>query len=373
TLAGTRHRQTSIHETPHANIVHEAQHEENRQHAGPPGAHQRQGDSRYGHPAHHHSHVNQDMEQHQGCHAHSDIYRGQIWRRLSVLHNSHQQHEVQRQYHYDSYKSVLFGERRKNKIGMRNGKEAKLRLRSLGHPFAPHATSAHRNLGLNHLVSGAARVPVRIQETHQARLLIGLKEMDPYRQHQDHDDPDSQQITPVQACQKGAYRENWEIGQRRSQIRLLHNQQHRHHDQGQQLPQIPELQSVAVQLGHEASYQQYYHQLDEFRHLQVNARGQWNPTRGSERLFADQEHRDQEADRQQIERGHVLHEGVVVDRGGDPHQQQAGADPNNLLPPGVLPSGAVGRAKNLDDAQRADDERDDHHAPVDVTGVEVAA
>src|SRR3989442_9539450 len=69
----------------------------------------------------------------------------------------------------------------------------------------------------------------------------------------------------------------------------------------------------------------------------------------------------------------MLHERVVVDRGGEPHQQQAGANPHDLLPPGVLPGSSVRRAENLDDAQGADDERDNHHAPVDVTGVEVPA
>src|SRR5258708_186778 len=128
-----------------------------------------------------------------------------------------------------------------------------------------------------------------------------------------------------------------------------------------------------MQLGHEASHQQYYHQLDEFGHLKMNARPDRNPPRGAPSLFADQQHSNEQANRQQIKRREVRHDRVIVDRSPDPHEQQAGANPDDLLPPGIMGGGAERSTENLHDAQGADDEHDDHHAPVDIPDVQGSA
>ena len=80
-----------IHKTPEPYIVHQPQHQEHRQNIGPAGTHQRERDSRNGHPSHHHSDIHQKVKQQNSRDAHADIHSGSIGRRLRVLHNLHQQ------------------------------------------------------------------------------------------------------------------------------------------------------------------------------------------------------------------------------------------------------------------------------------------
>src|SRR5690349_6206040 len=105
----------------------------------------------------------------------------------------------------------------------------------------------------------------------------------------------------------------------------------------------------------------------------MKARSQRNPPRGAPRLLADQQYGREQTDRQKIERGDVGHQRVIIDRSGQPHQQQAEPDPNDLLPPGIVQRGAQGGAEDLDYAQGTNYYHDDQHPPVDVPAIQITA
>ena len=98
----------------------------------------------------------------------------------------------------------------------------------------------------------------------------------------------------------------------------------------------------------------------------MDARRQRDPARGAERAFTDHEHREQQHHRGDIERINARHQRVIIDLRHDPHQQEAGRDKQDLLPPRALPNGIVRRAEDLQHAQGADRQHDEEHRPVEI-------
>ncbi len=111
--------------------------------------------------------------------------------------------------------------------------------------------------------------------------------------------------------------------------------------------------------GEIAGYQKNDDDFGELRNLQMNSARQRDPARRSERPLADDQHRQQQDDRSEVQRIHVPHQRVIVDLRRNPHQQDAGCDEKDLLPPGALPDGAVCRTEDLNYTQRANRQDDE--------------
>ena len=126
------------------------------------------------------------------------------------------------------------------------------------------------------------------------------------------------------------------------------------------------LKFLGFDFGQEAGDQKDDADFREFGDLQVDSSGQGDPAGGAERAFADDQHGDQEDDGRDVHRIDVLHHGVVIEVRDQPHKEKARADVGQLFPPTALPDGIVGGAVDLEDAERADQEDDREHGPVDV-------
>ena len=65
---------------------------------------------------------------------------------------------------------------------MRGRKKAELRLRAAGNAAPPHPPVSHCNLGLDHLIAGAARVAGRVEKSDQPLPLVVLQKIPTDRQ-----------------------------------------------------------------------------------------------------------------------------------------------------------------------------------------------
>ena len=91
---------------------------------------------------------------------------------------------------------MLLREGREDEIGVRDRQEAELGLCAVRHSAPPHAAVSHRNLGLNHLIAGAARIAGRVEKRHQALPLIILQKVPADRQSECAYQRDDRQISP---------------------------------------------------------------------------------------------------------------------------------------------------------------------------------
>ena len=67
---------------------------------------------------------------------------------------------------------MFLGEGGKNEVRLGHGQEAKLCLKAFCGPFSPDSTGADSDTRLNDMVAGALRISARVDERHDARLLI---------------------------------------------------------------------------------------------------------------------------------------------------------------------------------------------------------
>jgi hypothetical protein len=84
----------SIHEPSHADVHYHSKRQERKQNRRAPITHQRQWDTGHRHESHHHSNVDQNVERQHRYYTHDQERTCPVWRRLSVMNQTHQHQEV---------------------------------------------------------------------------------------------------------------------------------------------------------------------------------------------------------------------------------------------------------------------------------------
>src|ERR1051326_8710984 len=361
----------SIHEAPEPDIIDQPQGQEKRPNTRTAKTHERQRNAGHRHQPGHHPHIYQNVEQQQRRHPHANVHADSVRRGLRILNDPHDQHEEQRQHHYRAHKSMLLGKGREDEILVGHRQKPELRLGSLGDSLAEHPARPHRDLRLDQLITFALRVALGIEETFDPPLLVIAQEMHADRKHHYRHYGYGGDILPSQSGEKRTTHHDCQVRKCRSQIRLLDNQRGGYQHQARQFQHFPYFQLIAAQIGQIAGYQQYYHQLDEFRYLQVNSEGQRNPACRTVRPLSQYISRKQRLDAARVQGRHVVEHAVVVDGHRHPHEDEAADDVENLFPPCRRVVGIACGAVDLQHADRADDQGDQQHGPIDIAAGDV--
>ena len=107
------------------------------------------------------------------------------------------------------------------------GQEVQLTLRPAEQPLPEEQPGANRNLRLDDMVARTERVDIRIHEDHNAHLLIVLQKMPEYGHRCKSESEDTEENPQANARDEHHAEEDRKKDQRRSEIRLLQNEQER--------------------------------------------------------------------------------------------------------------------------------------------------
>jgi len=165
----------SVDEAAHANVHDDAEGEEGEEDRGAAVAEQRERYSCDRHETDDHANVNSDLKYDDRDHPHDDEAAGQIGGSLGVLDETHENEKIKKQNADGADEAVFFTESSEDEIGIWDGEKVTLGLRALVGAFAPNTAGADGYQGLTDLIAGAARVGVGVDESIDARLLVGLK------------------------------------------------------------------------------------------------------------------------------------------------------------------------------------------------------
>src|SRR5688500_10444804 len=129
------------------------------------------------------------------------------------LRDAEEQHQKQRQCYSHAKKSHLLADNGEDEIGVLLREKREPLLRAEREALAEHSTGADRNLGLDHVISGRARISRRIEEDLEPVLLIRLELLPQYGcydtrrdVHREQDDP-LDQVRPVIENEREQYEE----------------------------------------------------------------------------------------------------------------------------------------------------------------------
>ena len=236
-------------------------------------------------------------------------------------------------------------------------------------PLPLHCPEPDGDDALDGVVARAPGVRLGIEEGQHPLLLVVLEQPPPgehrgERAAREHDE----EVAPLHLGEHDHGHGDGEGDQRRAEVRLLHHQRHRHHDERERPQQVDDavlsLAHAGLVAGEPAREEHDDGQLDELAGLHLHA-AHLQPAPGAEHLLACEGH-----SREQSQGGHVTGPGqrlqpAVVDEehhrdGAQPHRhplrlRQRHEDRRVLRRRGEVP-----------DAQRADEDGAQDQRPVQV-------
>ncbi|MND88920.1 hypothetical protein D3C80_809590 [compost metagenome] len=220
-----------------------------------------------------------------------------------------------------------------------------MRLSAEQPALAEHATGTDGRLGLDNVPASAERIAFRVEEGQHALLLIVVHDEEPHRHRHrycsgDHtDNPAPAQ--PPHEQHEGARGENQ---QRRTQIRLAHDEDERHANHDQADHYMLEVRRQRA-LGQVPGDGRRHDDLHELRGLEADHPGNVDPARGAHGVMAHDIHHHQQNHPADIGQGHPARHETRFQLGDDEHRHQADAEGAGLLEQQV-PILATGRIED---------------------------
>ena len=159
---------------------------ERRDHRRTAVAHEGQREPLDGHEPRDHSDIVHDLEREGRAHARDEEGAEPVAREPRRLEHAPEQQQVERERHRHADEAGLLREHGEDEVGVARRQVAELRLASLHEAAAHEPARAHRDLRLDLLVAGAARVERGVEEGVDARLLVVLEHRpgEPGREHE---------------------------------------------------------------------------------------------------------------------------------------------------------------------------------------------
>src|SRR5579884_1450947 len=230
----------------------------------------------------------------------------------------------------------------------------------------PNPSRADGDLGLYNLVPGALTVGFRTHEAGQTIALVRLQDVPGKRHHEGRQADDNDAVLQAKTSEEKAHDRDRDVGQAGAQVRLRQHKQHGDADQRAGLDEFPPGEFALAHVAQIFRHGQDQDQLDPFRRLEVLTSGQLDPAARAQIFFAEQAHRDQRAERTQVEPVNVLHDHLVADQADEKHHGESGGNPINLLNVGAGELGVQGGAVDLHDAEAADQQHEAQQEPVEI-------
>jgi hypothetical protein len=366
----------SVHEAAHADVHNHAESQECEQYRGSPIAHERKRDAGNRHQPQDHSDVDRDLENEDRCHAHHQERTWQICGCLSVLNQTHQYQKVYQEHKNRADEAVFFAESGKDEVCVRDRQEVALGLGSLIGASSEDAAVADGNFGLQNLIPGAAWVSVGVHEAGETGLLIGLEDLPafPYAADGEEDDQNEDAaLPPVNAAEEQTQNQDRTVGERRSHVGLLENQQHWNSDEANGFENVSPRELSSGKIAEVAGDQNNEHKFDPLGGLEMGSARKFDPaltaidtsTYGKD---GNKTHQTEAVD--PVNRAQQL---VVVDDRHDEHCDQTASDPENLHPLEAVKFGVEGRAVDFENADHRQEQDEGEQRPVEVAEGEEAA
>src|SRR5450830_1804450 len=275
---------------------------------------------------------------------------------------------VEREKDRDAHEPPLLGERREDEVGVADGQETEPALGSLLPALAEDAARADRDSGLPDLVARAPRGEVRIEERADPVLLVVLQEeprpSDGERRRHDEDGPPA----PGEAAEEERREEERQIRERDAEVRLQHDENHRHSDGRYQRPDRSRAQESAVVVLEDPREEKRDRDARELRGLELEPAAHLEPRLRPDDPLAEDREEEKHEEREPVKARRVLQEDAVVDREEDAGGDEAEDREKNLLAGEIPARSSRGCRDDHRDADRREGEREKEDAQVDPPG-----
>src|SRR5450759_3132579 len=339
-----------VHVPPVRDGQYEPDHAPRRDELGPAVGDERQRDARRGHDSDVHRDVHERLDR-DVEHEQDDENRPAAVARVPRERQTARDEEaVEREKDRDAHEPPLLGERREDEVGVADGQETEPALGSLLPALAEDAARADRDSGLPDLVARAPRGEVRIEERADPVLLVILQEeprpSDGERRRHDEDGPPA----PWEAAEEARREEERQVRESDAEVRLQHDENHRHADGRGQRPDRSRAQESAVVVLEDPREEQRDRDPRELRRLELEPAAHLDPRLRPRDPRAEHRQPEEHEKREAIEARRVLQEDAVVDR-----EESAGGDEAEDREEDLL-SGEIG-------ARRPGGRRGDHPDP----------
>src|SRR5450756_782765 len=266
-----------VHVPPVRDGQHEPDHAPRRDERGAAVGDERQRDARRGHDADVHRDIHERLDRDVEDEQDDENRPAAVARVPREREGACDEEAVEREKDRDAHEPPLLGERREDEVGVADGQETEPALGSLLPALAEDAARADRDSGLPDLVARAPRGEVRIEERADPVLLVVLQEeprpSDGERPRHDEDGPPA----PGEAAEEERREEERQIRERDAEVRLQHDENHRHADGRGQRPDRARAQERAVVVLEDPRQEQRDRDPRELRRLELEPAAHLDP------------------------------------------------------------------------------------------------